>query len=30
MKLLKNAKSLYINGEWVTATEYDAVINPAT
>lgn len=30
MTLLKNPKSLYINGAWVEATAFEPVINPAT
>ena len=29
MAFLKNPESLYINGEWVPASEFEAVINPA-
>ncbi|QJR02283.1 aldehyde dehydrogenase family protein [Sphingobium yanoikuyae] len=30
MTILKNKNTLYINGEWVTTTHTEAVINPAT
>lgn len=30
MTILKNTNSLYINGEWVTTDQLEAVLNPAT
>ncbi|HCW62088.1 MULTISPECIES: aldehyde dehydrogenase family protein [Sphingobium] len=30
MTILRNKNALYINGEWVTTTQTEAVINPAT
>lgn len=30
MTILKNSKALYINGEWMSTDQFEAVINPAT
>src|SRR5258705_3275181 len=30
MTILKNSKALYINGEWMSTDQLEAVINPAT
>src|ERR1700712_844511 len=30
MTILKNSKALYINGEWMSTDQLEAVLNPAT